>query len=180
MAITAATSANRITRKGPGKSLFEDASGVVGSSSTWGQGELLCMDASSFYLRRVAAMTDADTLVGISDNVVTAGKLAGPYDGLTPVDAAQSGPKFAGPKYGVEATLTAKTGDHFTPGCPVYLLVTGDTATVSVTDSGGSGHTLSHIGIYQGPDVASAAAGQQIKVLVGARWPNAAGTILIF
>lgn len=179
MAISAATSANRLVRRGPGKSLFEAGRVVCNSSSTWNQGELLCMDASTNTLRRVAATTDADTLVGISDNVVVSGKLAGPYDGLTATDAASIGPEFAGPKYGVEGILTAKTGDAFVSGCKVYLADGLDTASVSSVDGGGSGHLLSYVGIYLGPAI-TAVAGQQIKVLVGCRFPNAIGSALLF
>lgn len=181
MAISAATSAMRLTRGGStAKSLFEDGKAATTSSSTWNQGELICMDSSGHYLRRVAATTDADTLVGMSDNVIISGKLAGPYDGLTAVDAAQVSPGFVGPKYGATAQVTLNTGDTVTPGAKLYLVDGADTATVSVTDGGGSGHTGSYVGIYLGSGVTSAAAGTQIPMLVGARWPNGTGTAALF
>lgn len=179
MAITAAAGANRIVRGGPGKSVFEDGKSMCGALSTWNQGELICLDATG-YLRRVAATTDAETLVGISDDAITAGSLVGPYAGLTAVDAAQAAVGFVGPKYGVEADLTMKTGDHFTPGCKVYLVDALDSATVSVTDPGATGHTGNYVGIYTGVDVAAAAAGQKGRILVGARYPAANGADLKF
>lgn len=176
MAISAATqSLNNIVRKGPGKTLIEEARPMVSASSTWLQGEILCFDTSTNIIRRVAATADAATLLGISDNVVTAGKLAGPYDGLTAVNAAQVSPGIVGPKYGVEVQLTLKTGDAFTPGCKVYLADALNTQTVSVTDP--SDHN--HVGIYLGAAV-TAAAGQTGVVLIGCRYPaGTAGTLLL-
>lgn len=172
MAITAATSSsNRIKVSVQAKTMFNDGQIAAGTNS-WKQGELLCYDTSAHTLRVVAATTDAETLVGISDNEVKSGKIAGPYDGLTAVDGAQSGPKFAGPKFGVLASLTLKAGDAFRPGDKVYLVDGADTSTVSITDPGLTGHTGNYVGIFQGALVASAAAGQQGDVLVGCRYPS--------
>lgn len=169
MAITAATAAyDAIVRRGPGKSVFEDGKAATTSSSTWLQGDLICLDTSGHYLRRVAATGDYSTFVGIADNSVTSGKLAGPYDGLTAVDAVTSGPGFCGPKYGVVASLKLKTSDAFNIGDKVYLCNGSDTQTVTSTDPGSS----DYIGIFQGPaNVASAAAGQRGHILVVAQYP---------
>lgn len=176
MAITAATSSsNNIVRKGPGKTIFEEAKPVVSASSTWLQGEILCFDTSSHIIRRVAATGDAATLLGVADNVVTSGKLAGPYDGLTAVDAAQVSPGIVGPKYGVEVSLVLKTADAINPGDKVYLADGLSTQTVSVTDPGDH----NHVGIYLGAAIASAAAGQLITVLLGARYPAGTGGTLL-
>ncbi len=100
----------------------------------------------------------------MADNVVTSGKLAGPYDGLTPVDAAQVSPEFTGPKYGCVGQPVLKTSDAFNPGDKVYLVEGGDSQTVSVTAGGAES-----VGIYVGPAVASAAAGQRGFVRLGFR-----------
>ena len=178
MAILASTlSVDAIVKKGPGESLFENGQDAVSASSTWYQGDLMCFDTSSNILRVVAATTDAVTLVGIADNTVIGGKLLGPYAGLTATDAAEKGPGFAGPKYGVIASLVLKTGDALAVGAKVYLADGLDTKSVSATDPGDH----NYIGIYQGPAaISSATAGQKINVLLGARYPAATAAGLVF
>lgn len=178
MAITASTSAvDAIVRGGPGKSIFEDGKAAVDSSSTWKQGDLLKFDTSAHALRIVSSTADAATFVGIADNSVTSGKLVGPYDGLTQVDTAQVSPGFVGPKYGVTARLTLKTGDAFNIGSLVYLTDGGDSQTVTSTDPG----STDHIGVFVGlTAVASAVAGQTGDILIGARFPNPSGSALVF
>jgi hypothetical protein len=179
MAITAATSSyDRIIRSSAnnGKSLFEDGKAGVSSSSTWYQGDLLCYDTSSNILRVVAATSDAATFVGIADNQVASGVLYGPYQGLTPVDAAQKSPGFVGPKYGVSANMIANTGDTFVFGAKVYLLNGGTTQQVTVTDPGDH----NYIGIYVGSGLTSAAAGALVPCLLGARYPAASAAGLNF
>lgn len=166
MAISVATAnANRIIRGDKGESFFQSGKSAVTSSSTWFQGELLCLDSSGHYLRPVAATGDAASLAGVSDNQVVSGQLNSPYAGLTPVNAAQVTPDFVGPKVGVIAGLTLKTGDAFTVGAPVYLADGTNSSTVSITDPGDH----NYIGIFQGPAVSSATAGQIGAILVGAR-----------
>lgn len=170
MAITAATSAfDSIVRGGPGASVFEDGKAACSSASTWLQGDFIYLDTSVHVLKRVAATGDAATLVGVADNSVTSGKLVGPYDGLTAVDAASVGPGFVGPKYGVISSKTLKTSDAFVIGGKVYLSNGGDTQTVTSTDPGGD----LYVGIFVGPAaVASAAAGQQGQIKIIARYPG--------
>lgn len=177
MAITAATAgADRIVRADTGQTLFDDIKSVVSSSVSWKQGDLLAFDTSAHVLKLVAATSDAVTFCGIADNYVTSGKLVGPYDGLTPVDAAQSGPSAIGPKYGVVASLKLHTGDAFNPGDKVYLSNGDDSQTVTSTDPGGS----NYIGVFVGAAVSSAASGQQGNIKIGARYPAATGTGLNF
>lgn len=177
MAITAASvGADRIVRSDLGQSLFDDIKAVVSSSVTWKQGDLLSFDTSAHVLKLVAATSDAANFVGIADNYITSGKLVGPYDGLTPVDAAQSGPYAIGPKFGVVASLKLHTGDAFNPGNKVYLSNGDDSQTVTVTDPGDA----NYIGIFVDAAVASAASGQQAKIKIGARYPSATGTGLNF
>lgn len=176
MSISASTtSVDSIVLGGPGKSLFEKGQIAVNSSiSTWNQGDLICFDSGALGLRPVSATGDGLTIVGIADNVVVSGKLAGPYDGLTAVNAAQSTPGFVGPKYGVVARMKLHLGDAFTMGCKVYLSNGDDCQTVSVTNPGDG----NYVGIFQDLPVASAVAGQTAACLLGARYPAAAATSL--
>jgi hypothetical protein len=176
MSISAASfSVDDIVRGGPGKSIFDDGKAASTSNSTWHQGSQICFDTGLLCLRAVTATADAATIVGIADNVVTSGKLAGPYDGLTAVDAAQVSPGFAGPKYGVTARLKLKTGDAFNIGSKVYLADGQDDQTVSSVNPGDA----NHVGIYVGLSAtASAAAGATGDILYGCRYPNGtAGTL---
>lgn len=167
MAITAATSAkDRIIRSDSGKTLFDDAKNVVSSSVSWKQGDLLAFDTGNHVLKVVSTTGDASNFCGIADNTVTSGALAGPYDGLTAVDAAQSSPGIVGPKYGVVASLKLKSGDAFHPGDQVFLCNGSDSQTVTSTDPG----STDNIGIYVGASVASAASGQEGPIKIGARY----------
>lgn len=165
-----------VVKSGPGKSLFESGKNATGSGSTWHQGDLICYDTSLKYCRAVTATGDGVTFVGISDNQVISGQLNSPYAGLTPVDAAQVTPDFVGPKYGVIGRMILKTGDAFVDGGKVYLANGLDCQSVSSSDPGDG----NYIGIFQGPSVSSAAAGQLGDVLIGARYPSATGTGLNF
>lgn len=177
MAITAFGANNdRITRGDIGKTLFQSGKSACDSSSTWNQGDFIMFNTSAKALRRVSATGDGATFVGVADNVVTSGKLAGPYDGLTAVDAAQVSPDFVGPKYGCIASPVLKTSDAFAVGDKVYLVNSGNSQTVSVTDPGDG----NYIGIYVGTAVASATAGQTGPILIGSRYPSATGTGLNF
>lgn len=178
MAISAAGSnADRIVRGDNGQTLFDEGKWACDASSTWNQGDLIMFNTTAHALRRVAATGDALTCVGIADNVVTGGVLAGPYDGLTAVNAAQVSPGFVGPKFGCVASMKLKTSDALNIGNKVYLVDGGDSQTVTVTDPGDG----NYIGIFVGPAaVASAAAGQQGQIKIGARFPAATGTGLNF
>lgn len=176
MAISASSgSVDNLVRSGPGRSIFEDGKAAVGSGSTWNQGDQICFDTSLHYLRAVTATGDALTIVGIADNVVSAGALVGPYQGLTAVAGAQVSPGFVGPKYGVTARLTLKTSDAFNIGDKVYL-ADGQSCQVVSSSNPGDGN---YVGIFMGPSaVASASAGQTGDILYGARYPAAAATSL--
>ncbi len=85
-----------------------------------------------------------------------------------------------GPQYGSASLCTLKTSDAFLPGVKVYLVDGADTQTVSVTDPGASGHTGNYVGLYDGPAIASAAAGQVGPVKIGCRYPAGNGGVLQF
>lgn len=169
MAISASSGAyDSIVRGGPGKSVFEDGKAAVSSASTWNQGDFLYLDTTAHVMKSVTATGNAATILGVADCSVTAGKLVGPYDGLTAVNASSQSPGFTGPKYGVVSNKTLKTADAFNIGDKVYLADGLDAQSVSSTDPGDH----NYVGIFQGPStVASAAAGQQGQILIISAYP---------
>jgi hypothetical protein len=158
------TPKNNIIRSIAPKSLFESAFPVLSTSVTYNQGDLLAFDTSSKILKPISATGDAANCLGVARQTVVSGVVKSPYQG-TPVDASQAIEDVAGPVYGVVASLTLKTGDAFNPGDKVYLVTTDAQTVTSTTNSGGA-----NVGIFQGPAVASAAAGQTGAVLIGARY----------
>lgn len=157
--------ANNIVREVSPKSIFEDATAVVGTL-TCAQGDLIYLNTTSHVLANASggAETNGATFLGVARVALTSGKIVSPYQG-TAVDAAQaSGQACPGPLYGVVAKLTLKTGDALVAGGSVYL--DPGTGAQGVTSTG-----TKAIGIYQGPAISSAVAGQQIEVLVGTRYP---------
>lgn len=164
MAITAVTVAkDRRVRGVSAKSIFESALNLISTSSTWVQGELLCLDTSTHLIRRVAATGDAATILGLARQSITSGVPVGPVTGI--VDAVNPSVRdIGGPEYGIIGNMKLKVADVFNPGVPVYLADTLDTMTVSVTDPGDG----LYIGVYQGAAV-TAAAGSEGPVLLGER-----------
>lgn len=159
------TPTNRVTRvNGNEKSVFPDALNLLTPSLSFNQGDLLCYDSVAKALKLPSVEGDGATFLGIAPVTVVNGKLASPYPG-TAVDAAQAITAVPGPKYGVVAKLVSKTGDAWHPGDAAYL-DPGD--GVEYVSSAGT----KQIGVYQGPVVASAVAGQKVEVLLGHRFPN--------
>ena len=156
---------NNITREVARKSVFPDASDLTSAAVTYDQGDILCLKGG--LVQRSTADADTANSLGVAVAKVVAGKLAGPYDGLTAVDAAQAAGKIPGPAYGVVASLTLKTSDAFNPGDLVYHDVS-DPQTVTITQGAGA----EAIGVYVGSAVASAAAGQKSEVHIGSQFPG--------
>jgi len=154
---------NNIVRSVAPKSLFESAKSVITSSTTIKQGALVVFDDTNNVLKNPAAEAEGSTFLGVMVVSIVNGKLASPYN--TDVVASQSIQDIPGPKYGVIAKLTLKTGDSLNPGDDVFLdPATGvDGVTATGTKS---------IGLYQGPAISAAAAGTQVLVLVGCRAKN--------
>ena len=145
MSITAAgANFDAIVQDGPGKTMFESGKAVVSSASNWNQGDLVYLDTTNHILNRVSSTAHAISIQGVADNVVTSGKLAGPYDGLTAVDAAQVTPDFAGSRYGVVASMKLVSGQAYNVGAKVYLWDSGLVSSVdsqTVYPSGGDTNT---------------------------------------
>lgn len=154
---------NRIVRSVSEKTIFPSAKSVVSSAVSFAQGDLLVFDDTANLLKLPAAEAEGATFVGIAIETIVDGKLASPY--VTDVDAAQAASEIPGPSYGVVAKLVLKTGDALNPGDLVYLDPASGTYHVQAAGT-------KAIGIYAGPAIASAAAGQQIEVLLGCRHPG--------
>lgn len=161
----ASTSNNNIVRSIRPGAVFEDIQNMVNSSISINQGDLCYLDTTNHLVKPVTgAATDGAKILGVSPVKIVSGLIPSPYQG-TAVDASQKATSIPGPVYGVQASLTLKTGDAFNPGDQVYVTAT-DPQTVSITANGSS------IGVYVGLAVASATAGQTGIVHVGSRYPS--------
>lgn len=157
---------NRITRLGgQKKSLFPSAINVIDSTVSFEQGDLLVFDDTANLLKVPAAEAEGETFLGIAECTVIDGKLATPYQG-TAVDDANAISDIPGPAYGVVAKLISKTGDAWNPGDLAYL--DPATGTAGVTSAGGT----KAIGVYEGPAIATAVAGQTVEIKLGCRHPE--------
>lgn len=153
---------NNLVRDVSTKSIFPSAQAVTNATVSYDQGDLLYFDTVNFLVKKPAAETDCVTFCGVALETVVNGKIKRPY--TTDVDASQAISDLPGPAYGSVFKFIAKTGDAFNPGDVVY----GDPVSGSRNVQAAG---TKAIGIYQGPVIASAAAGQEIEVLVGTRFP---------
>lgn len=159
----ATTPKNRITRTVNPGSIFESALNVIGSSTSWNQGDLLYYDGSTDTLKPVTTETNGTTFCGIATNTIVEGVPKQPYSTATAgSEAIQS---VQGPVYGVIANMKLYTGDSFVSGDPVYV-GPSDSDAQTVQASG-----TKAIGIYQGPDI-TAASDSTGEVLLGHRYPG--------
>lgn len=154
---------NNITRSVAPKSVFESALNVISSSVSFNQGDLLVFDDTNNVLKKPALETEGNTFLGVAPVTVVSGKIASPYN--TDVVASQAVQDVAGPKFGVVAKLTLKTGITIAPGDLIYL--DPATGTDGVTNTG-----TKAIGVYQGAAITTSAAGTKVEVLLGARFPE--------
>ena len=155
---------NTITRSVCPKTLLADADKFVDATVSYNQGDLMIFDVGTGLLGLPALEADGSKFVGVALQDVVLGKIRSPYQG-TAVDAAQATPALAGPQLGVVVKCVSKTGDAWAAGQAVFL--DPATGTRGVSSAG-----TKAIGIYQGKVIAAAAAGQEIEVLLGARYPT--------
>jgi len=153
---------NTIVREVGRKSIFESAINVISTAVSFNQGDLLVLNDTSNLIAIPAAETEGNTFLGVATVSILNGKLIGPFTGIPDAVTTSAVSDIPGPVYGVIAKCVAKTGIALNPGDPIYL--DPATGTRGVTNTG-----TKIIGIYQGPVVASAAAGSEIEVLIGAR-----------
>ena len=160
---------NRISKNVQEKSIFDDCSALVSSSTTYNQGDLLVVASNA--LTTVTTGELGTYFAGISRQSTLSGIPTGPYS--TDNQASISAPALIGPAYGVEVQLVLKTSDAINPGDKVYIDGASGTHHVTVTQiqAQNGNPAASAIGIYNGPAIASASSGQQITVLIGCNYP---------
>lgn len=152
---------NNIVREVAPKSLFESALPVLSTAVTLNQGDLVAFDNTNKIIKAVTGSGDGAQILGVSPVTLVNGLMPSPVQG-TAVDASQAIEDMSGPIYGVVAFFNATAGDAWKPGDKVYI--GADAQTVTSAAAGSS------VGIYQGRAIASAASGQHLDVLVGARF----------
>lgn len=159
------TKKNFIKKSDAPRSIFPDATALIGATTTFNQGDFMVLDTSNHVIAAVSGTGELGTnFLGMATCSVSLGKLISPIQG-TDTDAAAGSPAMSGPVHGVTVLATLKTGDALVAGGKVYL--DAGTGTRNVTSTSGSSVA---IGIYQGPAISSAAAGQQIEILIGAQY----------
>jgi hypothetical protein len=155
---------NKIVREVTKGAVFEDATNVIDSTVSFLQGDLLVFDDTANLLKVPSAESEGSTFLGIARVDVVSGHIRGAYEGLTDVDASVAAGAIPGPVYGVEAKVVLKTGDSIAPGDLVYLDPASGTRNVKVAGS-------KAIGVYQGATISGAAAGTEVVVKLGTRFP---------
>lgn len=154
---------NRIVRTVNQSSVFPDATHEVIATSTFNQGDLLIYASGTMQVRLPTAESEGAWFVGIAVESIKDGKLLSPY--ITDVSASAGLSHIAGPVFGVVAKLVLKTGDSLNPGDVVYLDPASGAYHVQASGT-------KAVGIYQGGVISGAAAGTQIEVLLGCRFPD--------
>lgn len=160
------------------KQIFPDVRGIVSSAmSNWYQGDILCFDTANSIVRACTAEADADNVLGIAQQAVSAGIPTGPYGSI--VNQSNVGAMAVnGPVYGNTYNMYLKTSDSIAPGAYVYPYPSGDSTYKNYVAATAASTATKPIGVYVGHvTVSSAAAGTQIECLIGAQYPN---TVLKF
>lgn len=150
---------NTIVRSVNPKSLFESAQSVIDSTISFAQGDLLYLDTTNHLLKVMTLETQSANFQGVARVTIVNGKIASPYN--TDVNASIAISDIPGPQTGVVAKCVLKTGDSLNPGQQVGSYPTAGTRGVSSTI------TTNAIGVYQGPAIASAAAGTEVEIYMG-------------
>lgn len=150
---------NNITRSVNPKSLFESARYVIDSTISFNQGDFLYLDTVNHLLKVCTLETQSANFQGVARVTIVNGKIASPYN--TDVVASQAIADIPGPLAGVVVKAVLKTGDSLNPGQSVGLYPTAGTRGVSSTI------TTNAIGVYQGPAIATAAAGTEVEIYLG-------------
>ena len=154
--------ANKITRSIAPKTIFPDIKNMLAASQTHEYCDFLIFDTTGNYIRKPTTEAECVTFVGVAQADIVSGKLKPVYQG-TDVDASVANGGIAGPVYGVEVKCVVKTGDTIEIGDLVYFDPATGARAVTVTGTKAIGVALE--------GVTAAAAGSEIKVHIGARFP---------
>lgn len=159
---------NNIVRSDDAYSVIEDSANFLGTLSA-NQGDLIALDTTAHAYKVIAVDADTTNFLGIMTQTVVSGVLKSPY--ATSVDAAQGVTDIEGPICSVTAQLILNTADAFHPGDKVYPLgAAGGTQTVTSSSNTGARKPC---GLYVGPTIASATAGQVGLIKIVPQYPIA-------
>ncbi len=161
---------NTVVKEIATKQIFPDVKVLTNSSISYNQGDHLIFDTANNVVRSATAEGEGATYLGIATMDVVSGQPRTPYTGIADADVNASIPSIDGPIYGITAKCVLKTGDSLLPGEQVYIYPTA--GGTGVASSAGIGPGTKPIGVYQGAQVTTSAAGLQIEVLIGDRYPN--------
>lgn len=140
------------------RSIFPNAEALIDDTISFTQGDLLCIDTTTHLIRRLAADTDAATLLGVAPVTIVNGRYQQSY--VTAVDASLKAGAIPGPQYGSTYNLVLKSGEVLVAGQLVYP----DPSNLAngVVAAGGMG--IKPVGVYQGAGITATAA-TQVEVL---------------
>ncbi len=155
-------SQNTVVKSISPKSIFDDATNVLGDDTTFNQGDNLYFNNTTKKISGLAAESDADRYLGVARVKVVNGKLAQPYETASSSREARGG--IPGPVYGVVAFFQLKNGDVLEAGADVYA--DPSSGAQFVQDTG-----TKPIGTYQGGAI-TGGTNTTVEVLIGARFPN--------
>lgn len=157
---------NRIRRdEHLAKSHFESALGVIDTSLSFNQGDLLCFDSATHLIQVPSAETDGDSFLGISRVSIVNGKILSPYQG-TAVDGAQAITDIAGPIYSCVASLLLNQGETISPGDLVYLNPAFAAYSIQTSGTKAIGH---YVGVGS---VTAGSGGSFVEIRLGSRFPD--------
>lgn len=154
--------ANKIVRSIAPKTIFPDIKNMLAATQTHAYCDLLIFDDTLNQVRKPTSEAECVTFVGVAQADIVLGKLKPVYQG-TDVDASVANGGIAGPVYGVEVKCVVKTGDTIAVGDLVYADPATGSLAVQVAGTKAIGVALE--------GVTAAAAGSEIRVHIGARFP---------
>lgn len=136
---------NRIVRSVNPTAIFEEIGlgNGLSTSSTFNQGDLLVLDATTHTLRiATTESTDSANFAGISRATVINGVPVGPYQSLA-TSTREVASAVPGPQLGVEVSLVLKSADVAPFGTPVFLDITDGAQFCTITGTNSIGRTVS-------------------------------------
>ena len=154
--------ANKIVRSIAPKTIFPEIKDMLAASQTHAYCDFLIFDDTLNQVRKPVSEAECLTFLGVAQADIVLGKLKPVYQG-TDVDASVANGGIAGPVYGVEVKCVVKTGDTIAVGDLVFADPATGARAVTVTGT-------KAIGVAMEP-VTGAAAGAEIRVHIGCRFP---------
>lgn len=154
---------NTIVKEIAVNQVFDDITGMIASTASFNQGDLLMYSPTTYQVTTMVAEADAQYFIGVATEDIVTGKPRVPYS--TDVDSSIAAGAVNGPIYGVVASCILQTGQTINPGQAMYAAPSAGGRYVA-----GAGTKI--IGVYEGSAIASSVAGQVVNVRIGARYPG--------